>query len=235
MATGAGIPLPAQATTGCTMDGSSFDGLTRSLATGLSRRNLAGRLAGLSAAAPLAWFGSPETAARKKGKKKKKSCKSCPICQTCRKGRCQARPDGTDCGAGQVCQEGICACPGDGEACGTECCGACQQCDDARSICVMAPGSDETACEGGACCGGACCPPACQCGVPGANEAFIEWLAESQGLPYPVCVAPGTGQSCGIGGSACPANTTCEPFGSTGFAVCIGRCPGVDYPALQGE
>jgi hypothetical protein len=207
------------------VDGQQFDDLVRTLS--YSRR----WLLGLGTALGLAPFHAD---AKRRKKKKKKKNKTSPCQPQCSGRTCGADGCGGSCGgcSGEfVCTAGTCRCPAGESTCGAGCCGACQACADARQICVMEPGSDGAICTGGACCGGACCPPACQCGVSGLSEALAAFVAEFLDLPYPVCVAPGTGQMCGIGGSACPTGTTCEPVGG-GVAVCVGRCPGVEYPAL---
>lgn len=209
------------------MDDDQFDELVRSLAR--SRRTVLGLGAALSLTPLLA------DAKKRKNKKKKKKTTTTTCQPSCSGRACGPNGCGGSCGAcsgGRVCTAGACQCPTGQTACSAGCCPACQGCDDARQICVMAAGSDTTACPGGACCGGACCPPTCQCGLSGLSDLLAHAVADYLNLPYPVCIAPGTGQLCGaIGGSPCPSGTTCQPV-TAGVAVCVGLCPGVDYPAL---
>ena len=206
------------------MDGHLFDDVIRAFAR--SRRSLLG----LGAAAGVA----PFLADAKKRKKKKK--KTVPCQRQCSGRTCGPDGCGGSCGActGElVCTAGACQCPAGEEACGAECCDTCQACDDARQVCIMKPGSDATSCAGGSCCGGACCPPTCQCGVPGLSGALADFLADILDLPFPACFAPGTGQSCGSLGGTCPAGTTCQIVNTQlGVGICVGLCPGVDYPKL---
>jgi hypothetical protein len=220
------------------MDAIEFDHFTRSLGALITRRRGLGVLTALGAGLAISQAEAGKGKKNKKKKKRKKNRKKNQKNAVCQP-QCSGRTCGSDgcggscgeCSGELVCTAGKCQCPAGEGACGAGCCGTCQACDDARKVCVMAPDSDETPCPGGACCGGACCPPTCNCGLSGLSSELAEVVAEYLNLPYPLCVAPGTGQMCGIGGSACPAGTTCQPI-SGGFAVCIGTCPGVDYPSI---
>lgn len=98
------------------MDGTRFDAVLRSLFAARSRRDVAGFMGGLAAAAPLAaLLGHTDGEARKK----KKKCKKCGPCRKCQKGKCRPKPNGTECGGlCEACQGGACVslCP-DGQVC----------------------------------------------------------------------------------------------------------------------
>jgi hypothetical protein len=217
------------------MDGQQFDDLARALSH--SRRWLLG-LGGSLGLAP--FFADAKKRKKKKKKKKKKKNKNTNSkTSTCQK-QCSGKtcgPDGCNgscgtCPSHLVCTQGTCQCPTGGTMCGEECCDICQVCDEARQVCIMKPGSNETPCPGGFCCGGACCPPGCDCGVEGLSGTLAELLAGFTDLPYPACFAKGTGKTCGgLGGGSCEAGITCV-MTPVDLGLCIGLCPGVDYPAL---
>lgn len=235
------------------MDDARFDDWLRAMAAGVTRRTaIHAALASLAASSLAALAGHPAGA---KKKRKKKKCKGCSVCQRCnkKKGKCQAKANGTACNGGacqdgacvcpteccsdddcdgKVCSGGTCQCPAGEETCGAACCGVCQQCDDADQVCVFDQAQDHTPCDGGKCCGGVCCPLTCQCGsVAGPYEDVIADLAHAQGLPYPYCFATGTGKTCGSLGGSCDSGTNCVQIVG-GFGVCVGLCPDVDTPAL---
>jgi len=77
---------------------SRFDGLTRGLSIGHSRRGLTRLFGAFAVHGPLARLGLSETAAKKK----------CPPCKKRKKGKCKGKkPDGTTCPGG-ACRDGTC-------------------------------------------------------------------------------------------------------------------------------
>lgn len=92
------------------MDGSRFDGWTRALATGVTRRQtLRGIIAGGTLAGLLGHAGLDAAACVKPGKK------------GCRGPRHRTCCDGARCQGGTATNEGRCVCTGDRKQCGTTC------------------------------------------------------------------------------------------------------------------
>lgn len=168
--------------------------------------------------------------------------------------------DGLCCADGQVCCDGGCQpgnCCSDDECSGVDpiCCGGVcipgAQCctngepgcppdlecvDGTCGVATVCTIDDECSGVDPTCCGGACCPGVCQCGSPDPLVALVmEAIASFCDLPFPFCSAAGTGQRCGPGFPACPADTTCltvsSPVGTIG--ACAGLCPGADYPPIS--
>jgi hypothetical protein len=124
------------------MDAERFDDMLRLLAGAATRR---GTLAfGLSGA--LTALGLTGSEAKKKKKRKKKKCKGCSECQVCKKGKCQAKPEGSAC-VGGLCAAGTCSCfngfiacqgrciPED-QCCGSPDCGEGGSCQNGTCVCL---------------------------------------------------------------------------------------------------
>jgi Stigma-specific protein, Stig1 len=96
------------------MDEVRFDVLTRRLASGLTRRNVLGALAGGATTLGLGGLAADEADAKKKGKKDKKKCngkskKRCGgKCVNVNKSAKHCGACGTSCGKGGTCTDGVC-------------------------------------------------------------------------------------------------------------------------------
>lgn len=165
------------------MDDRRFDGLTRALAGGASRRSVIKALLGLGGAAalaPLAQSGEADAARRPTaGPTPIPSCPGiqvwsngqcgCPSGVTCGPTCCQTAAqccDGACCPTGSICTGEEVCCPLS-QMCGGACCGAAQTCCDVDGCCDGVCVSSGTCCTTGNVCsaanGDACCAPGQDC------------------------------------------------------------------------
>jgi hypothetical protein len=149
------------------MHGSRLDALSRSLATGHSRRGLASLLAGLALAGPLCLANGTGTLAKKTGRKAKKKKKRKgrqttitgppPVCTPTCAASNACGDDGCNGSCGPcvdpgTCTAGTCTCPDHRAPCGANnlCCSADRHCSGGLCFCNSLP------------CGATCCNPANQ-------------------------------------------------------------------------
>ena len=209
------------------MDGSRFDHLTRSLASGTSRRKVLKALLGLGGAAAVgsAATGGPADAARRPSPTPTPH--KCPGVQTWNGTKCACPPNLSQCvpGVGPACCNDQLAQPGSpdySECCDNACChGTCY----GEELCCP---TGNTVCNARACCdaGQACCSvDDCCSGACYAGNQF--------------CCAAGTGEICGddccdTATERCcerPGGPVCIPLDS----CCLDReCPGDQTQCLRG-
>lgn len=187
------------------MDAARFDALARSLQRLAPRRvALAALGGGLSALLAITSIPDAE-AGKKKGKKKKKCKKKCNECQTCnkKKGKCQAKPNGTACSiGGATCQSGACVCEAGFFPCNGECI-------EENLCCVDADcGGEILSCDDGIC----TCPD---------PSDFPCSISECCDPASEVCAVDPVNTTAACQGGGCPATDWCS---DDDFFVCQPGC-----------
>jgi hypothetical protein len=219
---------------GAPMDGSHFDGLTRSLTLTGSRRRAVATLLGGTLAGSLGSSPVDEAIAKKK--------KPCPACKKRKKRKCKGnQPFGTLCAGGRCdgagnckpcvpnCNGRTCGDNGCGGSCGS--CSPCQTCTAGTcvtsanntpcaggfcqsGVCQICDQGGQFCCQGDKCSGGLECMFNSRCGsCGGVNELCCDDLRCDSGLecgPAMVCIRCGFATEPCCPGSRCNVGLECR-------------------------